>query len=189
MTAPLQATGEAGLKTTYTYDALGRLKTVTSPRGNVSGADPSDYTSSTTYDDSVGTVTVTDPLGDETVTASDHAGNRLSVQSGDGTTISSATEWAYDDGGRLIGVCPVLETDCEHTTDPKTHYEYCPTTSSRPSARAGITATFRYDADGNLKEIDHGNGDRTPFSSPPVMRVLVGFRCSSGERTRLGFGS
>jgi hypothetical protein len=31
--------------------------------------------------------------------------------------------------------------------------------------------------------------DRTPFSGPPTVRVLVGFLPSSGGRIRLGFGS
>ena len=37
--------------------------------------------------------------------------------------------------------------------------------------------------------LDNGGLDRTPFSGPLAMRVLVGFPISSGERTLLGFGS
>ena len=47
---PVSSSNALGETTTYTYTANGNVESVTSPRGNVTGADPTHFTTSFEYD-------------------------------------------------------------------------------------------------------------------------------------------
>ncbi|MFD4948868.1 DUF6531 domain-containing protein [Streptomyces sp. NPDC058409] len=114
-------TDAAGAKTTYTYDVAGRMATMTTPRGNIDGAnaaaytwkygydkvgnqttvtDPTDKTTKTDYDAENRPVKVTDPLGHFTQTSYDGEGNVLTTTD----ELSKVTTNTYDDNGRLSSV-------------------------------------------------------------------------------------
>ena len=78
-----------GHATTWTYSPEGWVEAQVSPRGNASGANPADYTTSYTYNDYGQPTTVTDPLGNVTHTSYDADGNQAS------TTDASGRETAY----------------------------------------------------------------------------------------------
>ncbi|WP_160295443.1 RHS repeat-associated core domain-containing protein [Demequina aurantiaca] len=87
-------------RTTYTYDADGLLTSTVEPRGNVPGADPSQFTSTATYDADGRAVTSTDPLGRTTTTEYDVAGRPVALTDPDG----SVTSRAYNELGLLAWV-------------------------------------------------------------------------------------
>ncbi len=64
-------TDPLGDKKTFGYDPVGRLTSSVSPRGNAAGADPAQYTTSYAYDALDDLTSVSDPLGDRTTLAYD----------------------------------------------------------------------------------------------------------------------
>src|SRR5439155_18041091 len=113
----------AGGRTSYTYDVAGRLKTKTTPRGNVAGANPADFTTTysydangnitsmahpypgggvqamvTTYDSVNEPVAITDPLGRTTKASYDETGNRVSATD----PLGNVRTFTYDGTGRVL---------------------------------------------------------------------------------------
>ena len=86
-----------GNKTTYFYDADGNQTKVVEPRGNVAGATPDDYATTSTYDAAGRPLTETNPLGQTTSYAYDKVGNQVTVTDPRGMTTTSA----YDGRNRL----------------------------------------------------------------------------------------
>ncbi|MGH3133443.1 MAG: RHS repeat-associated core domain-containing protein, partial [Gaiellaceae bacterium] len=93
-------TNAVGGKTTYTYDSLGRGLTMVSPRGNVTGADPAQYTTRYSYDAAGNRLSVTDPLGHQTSYTYDNDGNLLTVTDAN----SNATTYTYDAANQLTEI-------------------------------------------------------------------------------------
>jgi RHS repeat-associated protein len=108
-----------GRKTTRSFDSIGRMLTSVSPHGNVPKKDVADYTTSYTYDAFGKVLTVTDPLGhkaantydakEELTSFTDRDGNLTSYKynatgklvktvMGDGSVVSNS----YDDNGNLV---------------------------------------------------------------------------------------
>jgi RHS repeat-associated protein len=86
-----------GSLTTWTYDVENRAASMVSPRGNVSGANPADYTTTYTYDLEGHQVTATDPLGRTTTTTYDGAGRTDIMTDPAGKTVN----YGYDVMGRV----------------------------------------------------------------------------------------
>jgi RHS repeat-associated protein len=159
-------TNGVGGATTYTYDDAGRTKTVTSPRGNVPGANAADFTTTYTYDgngnktsdshpfpgSSTPAVTrykydvlnhliaVTDPLGRTGSTAYDVAGNPISTTDPLGNTTTST----YDADNRMVS-----------TTDPLGH-----------------TSTQDYDAAGRVDFKISPGGEKFSFGLDAAGRLV-----------------
>lgn len=70
------ATSPLGERTTIAYDGAGRMTSLVEPRGNVTGANPAQYTTTFTYDAAGHLLTSADPLGNTTTTTYDPAGIR-----------------------------------------------------------------------------------------------------------------
>ena len=89
-----------GEKTTWSYDQDERVASSVDPRGNVSGATASTYTTTYGYDAAGNQTTVTDPLGDKTTAVFDGDNRQTS-----GTDpLGNVTGYAYDANGHLITV-------------------------------------------------------------------------------------
>jgi trimeric autotransporter adhesin len=122
------AVTDVEVETTYGYDTDGEQTSVTSPDGNVSGANAANYTTTTSYN-ADGEVT--------SVTAAGGAG---------ATVAPRTTSYGYDADGNEISM-----------TDPggdTTHYSYNAddeeTLVSDPDGNATLTC---YDGDGNVTEV------------------------------------
>lgn len=162
-------------ETTWTYDGDGRLATEVEPRGNVAGANASQFTTDYDYDPAGHLEQITDPLNHATIYGYDRAGNLatrkdanthtttyaydalnlLASVTGPGTpSATGTTTYAYDDSGNL------------HTrTDAKTHVTtYDHDLAGRVTTRTTPVGVWTYDYDvaGNLTEMVTAAGNATP---------------------------
>ena len=90
-------TDNAGDKTTYVFDGVGRMITSVAPLGNVAGGNPSLYTTSYTTNAFGDVLTVTDPLSELTTYGYDANRNRTSVKDAN----SHTTSYSFDFGNEL----------------------------------------------------------------------------------------
>lgn len=169
-----EVTPPLGFRTTMTYDAAGRMLSMVEPRGNVSGATPSDFTWSYGYDDADAVVSVTDPLGNATLLAYDAVG-RISSRT---DANSHTTSYAYDAAGALTSVSAPDATVTSYTYDDagnlvarkdanlhETTYAY--DEANRLTSRTspiGQRWTYGYDVGGNLTSVVDASGNATPAS-------------------------
>jgi RHS repeat-associated protein len=136
--------------TTYTYDNVGNRITEVNPRGNVSGGNPTAFTTTYAYDVNNRLVSVTMPKGGKTTYTYDANGNRDSVVEPRGNVQGAnpndfKTSYAYDAAGRLLT-----------TTDPLQH-----------------VTTNHYDAVGNLDWTKDANNHQTSYSYDAAGRILT----------------
>ncbi|MFH8474215.1 DUF6531 domain-containing protein [Streptomyces sp. NPDC018000] len=96
----LSRTSPLGHKSSWTYDGDGRQATAVDPRGNVTGADPAQYTTTYGYDPAGNPTTVTDPLGGVTTTAYDAVNNVVKQTDAD----KRVTAYGYDNLDQLTEV-------------------------------------------------------------------------------------
>lgn len=95
-----KVTDAAGDITTYSYDTIGRLTSTVSPKGNVTGGTPSQYTTTIVPNAYGDPTTVTDPLGHQTIYGYDADRNTTSVKDGRLNTTTNS----YDNDNELTGV-------------------------------------------------------------------------------------
>ncbi|MGH2784089.1 MAG: DUF6531 domain-containing protein [Actinomycetota bacterium] len=128
-----------GARTTYGYDAAGRVVWMVEPRGNVSGADPGDYKTTYTYDAAGNVLSESDPLGNETTYTYDGVGNLLAMTD----AAAETTTYSYNAANELVAR--------EIPDGAETTYEYDTrgllTETTEPEDR--IT-TYSYDAAGRM---------------------------------------
>ncbi|MCZ4509092.1 DUF6531 domain-containing protein [Streptomyces sp. ActVer] len=143
----------AGGKTTYGYDKVDRLVSVTSPNGNVSGADPAEYTTTYGYDAAGNLIKTVDPTGAATNTVYDALDRPAKVTD----ALGRATSTGYDANGNATQV-----------TDPLgkvTKYTYTAAdlllTSTDP---LGKVTTYGYDAAGNRTSVTTPLGHKTTYA-------------------------
>lgn len=139
-----------GEKTTFTYDATGRLKTSVEPRGNVTGGAPSDYTTTYDYDnaDHLTKITSPDPDGTGAQTplvtqwAYDPDGNLQTFTNPKG----QATDYGYDDANHLTSVTAPDPDGGGPLQRPVTQYTYDEVGDVKTRTVAGThTTTYAYD--------------------------------------------
>jgi YD repeat-containing protein len=150
-------------KTTLTYDATGRLRTSVDPRGNIVGAQPSDYTTTYSYDDAdhLTQLSSPDPDGTGPHTPSitrwsfDPAGNPESFTDPN----SHTTIYGYDVANRLATVTAPDPDDAGPLTRPVTSYTYDEVGSTKTRTVAGDhTTTFAYDEANRLSSVTSPTG-------------------------------
>ena len=123
-------TDPTGEHTTYSYNGLGLLQSVTYPDGS---------TKSIAYGTDDLPTTVTLPMGETVDYTRDAAGHVVSQQTSGG----DASNFTYDANGDM--------------------------TSSQDAAG---TTVYKYDADGNVIEIDNPDGSFLQFKAQPIGRVV-----------------
>lgn len=112
-----------GYKRSYGIDDDGRTTSMVDPRGNVSGANPADFTWSYGYDEAGNRKSVRDPFGNE----SDYVYNGLNDLTQVTDQRGNVTSFTYDSMNRLSAVTPPAA-----------------------GASGNLDTTYTYDADGNL---------------------------------------
>jgi len=157
--------------TTFTYDVDGNRTSVTDPRGNVPGANPTQFTSTVTYDadgrplastdalgrtstttyDAVGRpVTVADPKGNVTTTAYNKLGWVTSVKA----PSQGTTSYTYDKMGNVLTRKDGLGNVTGYTYDALGHV----LSQTDPLSRV---TSMSYDAAGNLATVVKPSGTAT----------------------------
>ncbi len=167
----ISVTDPTGAQATSTYDVLGRVETSVSPRGNESGADPADYTTSYAYDAAGNLLSQRDPLGDEQRWTYDRAGNQA-------TAIDEAgkqTRFTYDDADRLV-----TTTRPDTTTLLKAYDADGLLTSTTDGA--GKRTTYTHDALGRVETVTDPNR-RTTTSGYDLAGNVTTVLDAAGETT------
>ncbi len=164
-------TSPLGEKTTYSYDAAGRVIGKVSPRGNASGSNPSNYTTSYRYDAENRLTGVTDPDGNTTSYSYDGVGNRTALTDPNGKT----TSYGYDGDNQLVSVTDPSGAVATYGYDAngnrtsittplgnKTTYSYDSVDRLiKKTDPLGHSITYGYDADGNRASVTDAIGTTT----------------------------
>ncbi|MET8130532.1 fibronectin type III domain-containing protein [Streptomyces sp. NPDC005251] len=146
-------TDALGDKTTYAYDPAGLLATTVSPRGNQSGANKADYTTSYAYDRDGRQTVVTDPLGYTTKAAYDEVGRVVSTTD----PLGHVTKTVYDADGDVVTRTDPAGHDTTYAYDKDDR----PSTTTDPS---GGTTTIAYDPAGRMKSTTSPMGEITSWT-------------------------
>jgi RHS repeat-associated protein len=185
-----------GDKTTFVYDALGQRSSMVSPRGNVSGADPNQFTTSYVYDALGRLKQTTDPLGHVTKQSYDADGNAVSSTDGD----NNVTQYGYNADNELTQITRADGTllkygyDNNGNQDSQTDGANQPTTygydpldrvSSVTDPRNRATQ-YGYDTGGNLTSLIDPSGRTTTYGYDSANELSsIGY--SDGVTSNVGF--
>ena len=176
----IKVTSPLGEITAYSYDGAGRQTSQVAPRGNVSGATASQFTTTYTYDAADRLLSATDPLGGKTVTTYDKVGNRLSVKDPNG----HATSYGYDAANHLTTVTAADGTKTNSTynavgnlitrvdaNEHTTTYSY-DSVNRLISVKTplGHTTTYSYDRNNNPTKTVDAIGASTTYAYDPLDR-------------------
>lgn len=176
--------------TTWAYDPDGGVTGMTEPRGNVSGANPADFTTTFAYDPAGNRTKVTDPLGRVVTTGYDPNNRVSSVADPAGaatiyqydvagnlfkvvTATGAATQYAYDSVGRLATLTNPRGKSYRYgyddagrivssTTPTGRVVRYAYTANGEPSTVTlpNGSVTYTYDAVDRVTKVDYS--DTTP---------------------------
>jgi RHS repeat-associated protein len=187
-------TDQLGHKTSYGYDDAGRLISKVMPRGNVSGANPADYTWAYGYDAANNRTSVTDPLGHATSYAYDAINRLTSITD----PLTHATAYGYDADANLSAVTDALGDQTTYTYDDadRLFSKVTPRGNVSGANPADYTWTYGYDAAGNRTSVSDPLGDQATFSYDDASHLVVsvdprgnvaGCGCASSYSTTYGY--
>jgi RHS repeat-associated protein len=134
----------------FTYDAVGRPKTITDGRGN---------TSTGSYDDAGQLTSLTDGLGRVTSLTHDAGGRVTSITHPNGTQ----EQLTYDVRNR-----PITNTYADGT---KTQYQFDGLTLHSKTDEAGKTTTYTYDGAAQITSVTDALGNKTQYTRDPAGRI------------------
>lgn len=161
--------------TTYAYDVVGRMTSMVSANGNVTGGNPSQFTSTFTFNGSGDRLTTTDPLGHVTTFTYDANRNLTAVQDPNLHT----TTYTFDLDNRQTQV-----TRPDNST-LKASYDGNGNVLSQTDGQSNVV-TFTYDALNNKASMTDGLGRTAQFGFLPT-RAPVSVYDSSGRVTSLAY--
>jgi RHS repeat-associated protein len=202
-------TSPLGRQTTFGYDPAGRPTSRTDPRGNAAGADPDDYTLTTTWTTRDQVHQVTDALGHTTTSTYDDAGNLATVTDPD----SHTTIHSYDDNNQLSRITDPLGHHSDYTHDwsgrtttvtdadgNTTTSEYdtlgrlatavSPSGNTPGATAADHATTYAYDPVGNPTSVSHplpGGGTATVSTAYDTLNRPTAVTDAGGKTTRRSY--
>jgi RHS repeat-associated protein len=151
---------QLGNRTTYGYDDADNLVSMTTPRGNVDGADKDAYTTTYGYDGDGNQISEVDPSGAETDTVYDDFGQIVSVTD----PLGQVTATAYDDDGDIASTTDPLGNVTTYTYDDADRQK----TVRDP---LGNVTTYGYDSDGHRTSETTPMGYTTTWTFDPAGRM------------------
>ncbi|MDQ0931467.1 RHS repeat-associated core domain-containing protein [Streptomyces turgidiscabies] len=178
------AVDETGRRTTYGYDGAGRRSSMTTPRGNVTGADAAKFTTTYGYDDNGNLIKTVDPTGAVTSTEYDAFDQPTKVTD----PLNHVTLTGYDVNGNVAQVTDPLTKITKYTYTSADLLE----TVTDPLSKV---TTYGYDADGNRtsetsptgrKQTWTYNADGQPETQTDPRGYLTG-NTASDYTTRYGY--
>jgi RHS repeat-associated protein len=170
----LSATDPLGNETTYSYDDAGNLSTMVSPRGNVQGGNPTNFTTSYTYDNANELTDVTRAGSQPSHTSYNSRGLVTSKTS----PLGRQTTYGYDDAGRLTSVVSpngnVAGCNCASQYTTSYSYDAAGHRTKLVNPLGGVT-DYAYDALGRLtrKTVEAASGARVTSYSYDANGNLV----------------
>ena len=179
-------TDALGDKTTLAYDVLGELTSKISARGNVSGGNPSQFTTSYTYDALDRLIQTTDPLGHISARTYDADSN---LKSSTDAKLNANT-YTYNADNELTNITRADGTTLQYGYDGEGN-------QTSQTNGAGKTTAFAYDALGRLSTItDPLNrvttyaydlaSNRTSLTDPSGNKTTYGYDAAN-ELTSIGY--
>ncbi len=189
-------TSPSGHETTATYDNVGRLSSVTTARGNESGANASDYTTTISTDAFGDPLKVTDPNGNQTTYTYNQDQILTGVTDRDGRTTQytydlaneltkitrgdgSALSYSYDPDGQLESQTDGLGHTTTYGRDPLERI----TSITDPLNRR---TTIGYDSVGNQTSLTDPSSRTTTYTYNNA-NELTGISYSSANPQAIGF--
>jgi RHS repeat-associated protein len=164
-----------GEKATLNYDSIGRKTSSITPNGNVSGANPSLFTTAFSYNPFGDVTSIIDPLGHTTSIAYDPNQNAIKVTDPN----KNATQYTYDADNELV---KLLRPD---GTVLANGYEADGRLSSQTDGNNNTTA-YAYDALGRLMAMSDPLG-RTTLYSYDGAGNLIALVNASGAVTTMAY--
>ncbi|MGH2914361.1 MAG: RHS repeat-associated core domain-containing protein, partial [Solirubrobacteraceae bacterium] len=135
------------------FSGIGRLYGTVSPRGNVTGATPSSFTTSYAYDALGQRTSQSDPNGDTTTYAYDRAGN----QTGQTDAAKNTTSYAYNADDQLTQITQPDATTIKYGYDGDGH-------RASQTNGDGKTTTYAYDPLDRLTSVTDPLGRTTSYT-------------------------
>jgi RHS repeat-associated protein len=156
--------------TSYGYDDAGRLVSKVMPRGNLSGATPTDYTWTYGYDNDGNLSSVNDPLGHTTSYAYDELNRPTSLTD----PLSHATSYTYDAQSNLTSVTDPLghTTAYGYNDADRLASTVTPRGNVSGATAADYTWTYGYDAAGNRTSTSDPLGNQSTSSYDDAGRLV-----------------
>jgi RHS repeat-associated protein len=156
-------------KTTYAFDSVGRMTSMVTPKGNVTGGNPSQFTWTYTYDVFGNRTSVTDPLNGKTTYHYDPNQNLDAVTDAD----SNVTTNVYDLDNELTQVKRADSPQTNVTTD----YNADGTVLDQKDGKGNPIMTYAYDSLARVTSVTDalnnvttytydGNGNRLSKQDP-----------------------
>ncbi|WP_190156055.1 golvesin C-terminal-like domain-containing protein [Streptomyces litmocidini] len=149
-TAPKDTPTSPERKTSYTYDKVGNLRTVTEPKGSLTTSDATDYVTTNHYDEIYQLTSAVNAAGDKISYEFDNVGNAVKVVDPKKNATPDTTDYtstmAYDLNHRLIS-----STDPAGKVSSRTYdKDSLVLTSTDPG---NSTTTYTYDERGKQTEV------------------------------------
>ncbi|MEU4980848.1 DNRLRE domain-containing protein [Streptomyces sp. NPDC021969] len=149
-TAPKDTTTSAERRTSYTYDKVGNLETVTEPKGALTTSDATDYVTTNHYDEIYQLTSVVNSAGDRISYSFDNVGNTVQVVDPKKNATADTTDYtskiAYDLNHRVTTF-----TDAAGKVTSRTYDKDSLVLTSTDAANS--TTTFTYDERGKQTEV------------------------------------
>ena len=151
-------TDAVGDKTTMTYDSRGELATTVSPRGNVSGANAADFTTTYVYDSDGNLLRKTHPYpGSTTPVEVDTRFDQLNRATASIDPLGNTTKTGYDNNGAVTSVTDPSGGSAAYTFDADGR----PVAVKSPVGGSSVKA---YYADGNVIKYTSPTGGVTTYT-------------------------
>jgi len=177
----VSATDALGDKTTYGYDLIGRRTSTLSPNGNVTGGNPSQNTTSYSYNVFGDVTGITNPLDHSAVITYDGHRNLVSLTDPDANKVQyrydadneltivtradlTTLTYGYDGDGNQISQTDANKNTTKYAFDPLSRV------SSITDPLNRIT-TYLYDGVGNLTSLTNAANLSTSFSYDPLNQL------------------